>query len=79
MDHNKVRLVRVPVRGKKKAWVLAEVEFDEDYEPVGYSLLDTLLCFTVIDDWVEFKNLIAYCYYHRARYELVRGKLKEVP
>lgn len=73
-----VRFVRVSVGRRKKAWVLARIIHDEDYNPTDYQIVDMPLGCVDLEDWMDVKEMLARCYFHYPQYEVYRGKLREV-
>lgn len=78
IDPTNVRLLRISTSRTKKAWVLARMEWGDGICPEGYTLVDVPTGFRDIEGWADYKELIAYCYFQLTRYEVYRGKIREV-
>ena len=71
-----MNLVRIK-SGRKWHWILAEIEYDEDFEPIGYTQIEIPSVFTDIEEAMEWKEELAITIWHVTKYELYRGKLRE--
>lgn len=71
-----MNLVRVRV-GRKWRWILAEIEYEDLFDPIGYTPVEVPSTFQDIEEVVEWKEELAFAVWHLTKYELYRGKLRE--
>lgn len=74
-----LHLTEVPLATfRKKHWAICEISFDDDAEPVGYKLFYPDAILKDKEDWYDFYAELSHVLFHRTKYKLVRGKLKEI-
>ena len=71
-----MNLLRIK-KGRKWHWILAEIEYEDLFIPIGYTPVEVPSAFVDVEEVMGWKEDLAYAIWHRPKYELYRGKLRE--
>lgn len=71
------RLVRVPRGKRKKIWIIAEIEFDDDYNACAWKEVQPVAEFNDLEDLHDWREVLTKCLFHYPKYRVYRGKLIE--
>lgn len=72
-----MHLVKVK-QGRKKVWVLADVEWDEEDNPVSWVPVQMPVYLESSREWERWIKEAQYATAHYKRFEVYRGKLREI-